>query len=66
MFRGSYIQDRNEWAVAEQDTNVVTNTIMLQYNADVVAGQDDGNVPGAAFSDELPIKYTVDSFTQFN
>ncbi len=62
----SYIQDRNEWAVAEQDTNVVTNTIMLQYNADVVAGQDDGNVPGAAFSDELPIKYTVDSFTQFN
>ena len=37
-----------------------------QYNSDVVAGQDDGNFPGGAFGYELPIKYTADSFTQYN
>ncbi len=62
----SYIQDRNSWVVAEQDTHIVTNTIMLNYNSDVVAGQDDGNFPGSAYADQLPIKYTLDSFTQFN
>ncbi len=62
----SYIPDRNEWVVAQQDVNIVTNQIMLQYNGDVVAGMDDGNFPGGAYGDELPLKYTADSFTQFN
>ncbi len=62
----AYIQDRNAWVVAEQDTHIVTNQIMLNYNSDVVAGQDDGNFPGGAFGAQLPIKYTLDSFTQFN
>ena len=56
----------SEWAVAEQDTNIVTNQIFLNYNQDVVASQDDGNFPGGAFGYELPVKYTLDSFTQFN
>jgi hypothetical protein len=38
----------------------------LTFNSDVVAGQDDGNFPGGAYSDELPIKYTIDSFTSNN
>jgi hypothetical protein len=62
----SYVADRQQWVVAEQDTHVVTNAIMLQYNSDVVAGQDDGNFPGEAFNYELPIKYTADSFLQYN
>ncbi|MHB8419329.1 MAG: zinc-dependent metalloprotease [Myxococcales bacterium] len=62
----SYLQDSNTWVIAEQDTNIATNYIMLQYNGDVVAQQDDGNFPGGAFLDELPIKYTIDAFNYYN
>jgi hypothetical protein len=62
----AYIQDRNQYVVAQQDINIITNTIILNYTSDVIAGQDDGNFPGLAYTYELPIKYTADSFTQFN
>ncbi|HUB05528.1 MAG TPA: hypothetical protein VMB50_00925 [Myxococcales bacterium] len=60
------IQDRQQWVVAEQDRNIVTNTLLYEFNLDVVAGQDDGNFPGGAYEYELPIKFTADSFTYFN
>ncbi len=62
----AFIPDRQQWVIVEQDRNIVSNTLLLNYNSDVVAGQDDGNFPGGAYTYELPIKYTADSFTYFN
>jgi hypothetical protein len=62
----TYIADRNQWVVAEEDENIVTWQLLNGYNSDVNVAMDDGSFPGLAFSGELPIKYTVDGFTYFN
>jgi hypothetical protein len=62
----AYVADRNQYVLAQQDRNVATYTILFNYNSDLNITKDDGSQPGAAYGLELPIKYTLDSFTQFN
>ena len=40
--------------------------IVRNYTDDVVFQLDDGAFPGGAYSDELPMKYFLDSFNQYN
>jgi hypothetical protein len=62
----TWVPDRNQYVVAQEDRNTVTYQILATYNSDINITKDDGNQPGAAYGYELPIKYTLDSFTQFN
>jgi hypothetical protein len=60
-----YMQDRNEWVVADQDRNVSTYPTMYNYTTDVVFEKDDGNI-GNAYSLELQLKYMFDYYNQFS
>jgi len=60
----SFIPDRNTYVLARKDRNIATYKIIHQYNDDVLKNLDDGS--GNTYSYELPIKYTVDSFTTEN
>ena len=62
----AYIPDRNEWVAAQKEYNTASYIIIYNYNDDVVYQLDDGNLPGGAFGDELPMKYFLDSFVQAN
>jgi hypothetical protein len=63
----AYLQDRNEWVVADQDRNVSTYPTMYNYTTDVIFEQDDGNInpvsPGA-YGLELQLKYMFDYYSQ--
>ena len=50
----------------QKEYNTASYVIVYNYNDDVVYQLDDGNLPGGAFGDELPMKYFLDSFTQAN
>jgi hypothetical protein len=59
----AYLQDRNEWLVADQDRNTATYPTMYNYTTDVVFGKDDGNA-GNAFGLSLQLKYMYDYYYQ--
>ena len=46
----------------DQDRNIATYVAMYNYTTDVIYQKDDGNYGGAAFADELQLKYFVDYF----
>ena len=60
----SYVPDRNVYVLARKDRNIATYKILHQFNDDVLVNFDDGTFGSYGFL--LPIKYTLDSFTQFN
>jgi hypothetical protein len=60
------IPDRNQIVVAQKETNIASYVIIRNYTDDVISQQDDGAFPGAAWQDELPMKYFMDSYTLFN
>jgi hypothetical protein len=62
----AYVPDRNEYVAVQKDINIASYLIVRKYNDDLVNQLDDGNQPGAAFSDELPMKYYLDSFDMYN
>jgi hypothetical protein len=61
-----YIQDRNTWLFADRDRNTATYKIIRDYNANVIRGEDDGVSPGQAYQQQLPLKYFLDAYNQFN
>ncbi len=67
-----YIQERNQWVVCDQDRNVATFQIFLNYTTDVIQSQDDGNAgadTNAQFTTyELlkQVEYYVDYYLAFN
>jgi hypothetical protein len=66
-----YVQDRNAWVAADRDRNIATYTIMRQYTTDVIHGEDDGNpgssvAEGSSYPLQLPLKYFLDYFYQYN
>lgn len=56
-----YMQDQNEWIVADRDRNVATYITAYTYTSDVIYGEDDGNT-GGPYAEEYPLKYAVNSF----
>jgi hypothetical protein len=60
----SFVPDRNVYVLARKDRNIATYKILHQYNDDVLVQLDDGTF--GTYGYQLPIKYTLDSFTQFN
>jgi len=62
----SYLADRNTWVVVDRDRNTASYLIVRTYNADVIHAEDDGNIPGLAFTYQLPLKYFLDTFAQYN
>ena len=62
----AYIRDRNEWVAAQKEYNTASYVIIRNYTDDVIFQLDDGNQPGGAFNAELPMKYFLDSFNQYN
>jgi len=62
----AYIPDRNEYLALQKEVNTASYIIVRAYNDDVVFNLDDGAFPGGAFGAELPMKYYLDSFAQFN
>jgi len=62
----AYISDNNTWVAVDRDRNTASYVILRTYNADVVHEEDDGNIPGLAYADQLPIKYFLYYFEAFN
>ncbi len=62
----AYIPDRNEYVAVQKEVNVVSYVIVRNYNNDLVNQLDDGSQPGAAYPDELQMKYYLDAFTYYN
>jgi hypothetical protein len=62
----AYLPDRNEYVALQQEYNTASYLIVYNYNDFYVAQLDDGNFPGGVFGAELPVKYYLDSFNQFN
>ena len=60
----TYVPGRNAWMVARKDRNIATFKIIHDYNVDIYGNKDDGSE--GAYSYELPLKYTLDSFKQFD
>jgi len=61
----AYIQDRNTWVAVDRDRNTAAYIIVHAFNADVKHGEDDGNT-NDAYGFQLPMKYFLDSFNQYN
>ncbi len=61
----AYVPDRNQYVAVQKDRNTASYVIVRTYNDDVVAQLDDGSFPGSAYSDELPIKFFLDSFVTY-
>ncbi len=63
----AWLQDRNQWIVADQDRNVSTYPTMYSYTTDVIFEKDDGNIaavsPGA-YGLALQLKYMFDYYNQ--
>ena len=62
----AYVPDRNEYVAVQKYVNTASYVIVRAYNDDLVLNLDDGSQPGAAYSVELPMKYYLDSFNQYN
>jgi hypothetical protein len=62
----AYVPDRTEYIALQKEVNTASYLIVRNYNDDVVFNLDDGAFPGAAYGDELPMKYYLDAFTQYN
>jgi len=62
----AYIADRNEYLALQKDVNTASYLIVRTYNDDVVYNLDDGSFPGSAYADQLPMKYFLDSFNEYN
>jgi hypothetical protein len=62
----AYIPDRNTYVALQKEVNTASYIIVRAYNDDVVYNLDDGAFPGGAYSAELPMKYYLDSFNQYN
>jgi hypothetical protein len=62
----AYVPDRNTWVVVQKEYNSASYVIVRNYTDDVVYQLDDGAFPGGAFNNELPMKYFLDSFQQYN
>ena len=62
----AYVPDRNEYVALQKEVNIASYVIVRAYNDDIVSQLDDGNDPGAAYGDELPMKYYLDSFNYYN
>jgi hypothetical protein len=62
----AYVPDRNQYVAVQKEVNTASYIIVRAYNDDVVYNLDDGAFPGGAYGDELPMKYYLDAFTQYN
>jgi hypothetical protein len=62
----AYIPDRNEYVAVKKEYNTASYIIVRNYNDYFVYQLDDGSFPGGVFGAELPMKYYLDSFNQFN
>jgi hypothetical protein len=62
----AYIPDRNEYVAVQKETNTASYLVVYNYNDYYVYQLDDGSFPGGVFGAELPMKYYLDSFNQFN
>jgi hypothetical protein len=62
----AYIPDRNEYVALQKEYNTASYIIARNYNDYYVYQLDDGAFPGGVFGAELPMKYFLDSFNQFN
>jgi hypothetical protein len=62
----AYVPDRNEYVAVQKYVNTASYLIVRAYNDDLVLNLDDGNTPGAAYGDELQMKYYLDSFEYYN
>jgi hypothetical protein len=60
------ISDRNQQMLVDRDWNTATYVIILNWNSDVTAGQDDGSGGNAAYQLELPLKYFLNAYGQYN
>jgi hypothetical protein len=61
----AYIPDRNEYVAVQKYINTASYVIVRAYNNDIVYNLDDGST-GNAYGVELPMKYYLDSFNQYN
>ena len=61
----AYIPDRNEYVAVQKYVNTASYIIVRAYNDDLVLNLDDGS-SGNAYGVELPMKYVLDSFEQYN
>jgi len=61
----AYIPDRNEYVAVQKYVNTASYVIVRAYNNDIVYNLDDGST-GNAYGVELPMKYYLDSFNQYN
>jgi hypothetical protein len=62
----AYIPDRNQYIAVQKENNTASYVIVRNYNDYYVYQLDDGSFPGGVFGAELPMKYFLDSFKQFN
>jgi hypothetical protein len=62
----AYVPDRNAYIALQKEVNTASYVIVRAYNDDVVYNLDDGAFPGGAYGLELPVKYYLDAFSQFN
>jgi len=58
--------DRDEYIAVQRYVNTASYLAVRAYNNDIVYNLDDGDTPGAAYSLELPLKFTLDAFNQYN
>jgi len=61
----AYIPDRNEYVAVQKYVNTASYVIVRAYNNDIVFNLDDGST-GNAYGVELPMKYFLDAFDQYN
>jgi hypothetical protein len=66
LWAWAYVPDRNTYLAVQKEVNTASYIIVRAYNDDVVYSLDDGAFPGGAYGYELPMKYYLDSFTQYN
>jgi hypothetical protein len=66
VYAWAYITDRNTWLFVDKDRNTATYKMVRDYNTNVIRGEDDGVFPGQAYAQQLPLKYYLDAFAQFN
>jgi hypothetical protein len=59
-----YLRSRNQWVLADKDRNIASYVLMLDWNTDVVNGEDDGY--NGASTLEYKVRYLVDAFTYFD
>jgi hypothetical protein len=59
-----YIRSRNQWVLVDKDRNIASYVLMLDWNTDVVNGEDDG-FNGASYL-EYKVRYLVDAFTYYD